>query len=185
MNQKKDTSDKDNNQTDKRKDNTTKFKSIDIKSLQEDTLKKGVQGNLSSPAAPNSFNPPEPPKYQGTPNQSINQEQEQYILAVKKIIFDFLAAFQEGTITFTEKSKQKQKTERIFTLNKKKVDLEIIENRQSTHYVYHINTGLYLKNNIEEDFYAAQDFVQTVLQPTFKWIADDKAVYTLKRTPRI
>ncbi len=180
---------KDNNQ-----DNTKKFESIDVSSLQQSEIKKSPSNSLKSPPTPStpseSNAPPAPPTYAGSStapsgSSSLKQEQEQYILSVKKIIYNFLAAFQEGTITFTEKSKQKQKIQRVFILNKKKVDLEVTENGTSTNYVYHINTGQYLEDNMEKDFFASQDFVQSVLQPTFKWIADDKAVYTLKRTQHI
>ena len=163
-------------------DKLMSFKSIDIESLKEANFKT-TSKPLTAPSSSNSTigAPSSPSIAPNTPNSSIVKEQQEYILSVKKIILNFLSEFPEGTLTFSEKDKKPKPLKRLFVLTRQKVTLQITENQTVVNHTYFINTGQYLNNNVEGDFYAAQDFVQKVLQPAFKWIADDKSIYSHKR----
>lgn len=163
-------------------DKLMSFKSIDIESLKEANFKT-TSKPLTAPSSSNSTTgaPSSPSIAPNTSNSSIVKEQQEYILSVKKIILNFLSEFPEGTLTFSEKDKKPKPLKRLFVLTRQKVTLQITENQTVVTHTYFINTGQYLNNNVEGDFYAAQDFVQKVLQPAFKWIADDKSIYSHKR----
>jgi len=163
--------------------NLMSFQNIDIESLKEANFKT-TSKPLKAPTIPVAPNSPTSYSDSRVPNSQdafLLKEQQEYILSVKKIILNFLAEFPEGTLTFSEKDKKPKSLKRLFVLTRQKVTLQITENQAVVNHTYFINTGQYLNNNVEGDFYAAQDFVQKVLQPAFKWIADDKSIYSHKR----
>jgi hypothetical protein len=189
-----------NNQQNKEKENQQNKKplqKIDINSLQQAEIQKRPPEKMTAPPSAPTPNPTQSTTPSNTtipfsssspaplpPQANYNQDNDQYILSVKRIILNFLDAFQEGTLTFTEKNKQKKDIQHVFIINKKKINLQLKKGKETSTHTYHISTGQYLENNREKGFDEMQTFIQTILQPTFKWIADDHAVYVLKRTPR-
>jgi len=161
---------------------------IDINRLQQAEKQKGQQPP-SQPANIPSTDAPQPPtqgRHQGGQNPNTPappQTKEQYILAVKEIILNFLKSFDNGTLIFTEKDKKKKPKQYRFIINKQKINLQETTNGTTVTHTYYVHTGQYLRDNQEKQFDETQIFIQTVLQPTFRWIADDKAVYTIKKNP--
>ena len=160
---------------------------IDINKLQQAEKQKGKQPP-PPPANIPSTSVPQPPTQSGQGGQNPNtpappQTKEQYILSVKEIILNFLKSFDNGTLIFTEKDKKKKPKQYRFIINKQKINLQETTNGTTVTHTYYIHTGQYLRDNQEKKFDETQVFIQTVLQPTFRWIADDKAVYTIKKKP--